>query len=750
MSAEDAQGVVSAFRQVTGQSDDLKRAFDRLIQASPQLASVNDGVQRTMRQTAETMKTTQAAGTSLAGVMGRAGALGIALGAGQAAFEALVATIQQTYEAIPKAGDEIKMITARLVNVTGSTEAAAAAYGKLAATARATGAPLTDTVDTFQRLSLAAKDLGGTTDQVTALVAGLQKFGIVSGASPQALGAAVQQMGQALASGRLQGDELRSILENMPELAAALARELGVSIGALRQMGSDGKLTSEVVFPALLRAVEGIDAKFQTMPLTMERAMNSAGTATTQLLGHVDTLLGLSTAIANRWQDIGNLMDRARRLFGGATAAEQLAALDVERQELERERARLQQDRSLSQSAGVGQLGRFDDNRRLGDIEGRLNAIRQEQQNRLRDQRELQRLEADAALQSGREGAASRAREGVRDVLDLVPALKAARERDEALKKLDEARRLGQVTADQYDAAATAIADRYTKALGGAAKAADTGTDAVARFLDQRDKIDAAGRAAELALDPYAAAWEKAAEQVRALTAAMELWEESSGARGLAPARAQELIAKTQTGLVDQFDKLERGADSTDRAFSQFFSNATSGFEDAIVRGAAFGDVLKGLEQDVARLIIRLAIMDPIANAAKGFIDGQGGASGLLKTGFNFISSFFADGGVMTDKGPLPLRRYASGGIADSPQLAMFGEGATPEAYVPLPDGRAIPVRMQGGRGDTTINVNVGGSSASPALIAGTVALAVEQAQARIYGDADRGGAAARRLGRRR
>ena len=51
--------------------------------------------------------------------------------------------------------------------------------------------------------------------------------------------------------------------------------------------------------------------------------------------------------------------------------------------------------------------------------------------------------------------------------------------------------------------------------------------------------------------------------------------------------------------------------------------------------------------------------------------------------------------------GPVPLRKYAGGGIANSPQLAMFGEGAQPEAYVPLPDGRRIPVAMQGSNGMT-------------------------------------------------
>ena len=69
-------------------------------------------------------------------------------------------------------------------------------------------------------------------------------------------------------------------------------------------------------------------------------------------------------------------------------------------------------------------------------------------------------------------------------------------------------------------------------------------------------------------------------------------------------------------------------------------------------------------------------------------------------------AALFADGGIMTGRGPVPLNMYANGGVANSPQLAMFGEGSTPEAYVPLPDGRSIPVNIKGG--NTTTN-NAGG-----------------------------------------
>jgi hypothetical protein len=91
--------------------------------------------------------------------------------------------------------------------------------------------------------------------------------------------------------------------------------------------------------------------------------------------------------------------------------------------------------------------------------------------------------------------------------------------------------------------------------------------------------------------------------------------------------------------------------------------------------------------KDIARQIAQTLVIAPIV---KGLTSAFG----------------FANGGIMTGDGPLPLRKYASGGIASSPQLAMFGEGSMPEAYVPLPDGRRIPVAMQGG-GGTTVNVSV-------------------------------------------
>lgn len=74
----------------------------------------------------------------------------------------------------------------------------------------------------------------------------------------------------------------------------------------------------------------------------------------------------------------------------------------------------------------------------------------------------------------------------------------------------------------------------------------------------------------------------------------------------------------------------------------------------------------------------------------------------------------YANGGIHTSSGTMPLHKYAKGGVANSPQMAIFGEGRMNEAYVPLPDGRSIPVTMEGGGGsgggiqnNTSINITI-------------------------------------------
>lgn len=115
------------------------------------------------------------------------------------------------------------------------------------------------------------------------------------------------------------------------------------------------------------------------------------------------------------------------------------------------------------------------------------------------------------------------------------------------------------------------------------------------------------------------------------------------------------------------------------------------------------------VEQAAVAAIAQLGL----AASAAAIALQQVAASSAAEGAGEIASFFFAKGGVMSSLGPLPLRKYANGGIADSPQLAIYGEGSMNEAYVPLPDGRSIPVtltgdgRQQGGGTNVVISIVV-------------------------------------------
>src|SRR5690606_168511 len=100
--------------------------------------------------------------------------------------------------------------------------------------------------------------------------------------------AGILQLGQALGSGFLQGDELRSIRENAPLLAQAIANEFGVTIAKLKDLGAEGELTTDRVFKAILNAQKEIDAIFGTTSSTIAEGFTRVQNALTEYIGQAD------------------------------------------------------------------------------------------------------------------------------------------------------------------------------------------------------------------------------------------------------------------------------------------------------------------------------------------------------------------------------------------------------------------------------------------------------------------------------
>lgn len=155
---------------------------------------------------------------------------------------------------------------------------------------------------------------------------------------------------------------------------------------------------------------------------------------------------------------------------------------------------------------------------------------------------------------------------------------------------------------------------------------------------------------------------------------------------------AAEEVARMEQGIDAAATAQKRAADSA-RDWGLAINSA---FADAIFNARSFGGIFDAL----LRKIAQSALFG--ADGASGLL---GGFTASIGAGLGDLFSF-ANGGIMTSAGSVPLKKYASGGIANSPQLALYGEGSTPEAYVPLPDGRAIPVKMDGMAPSVTIVQN--------------------------------------------
>ena len=195
-------------------------------------------------------------------------------------------------------------------------------------------------------------------------------------------------------------------------------------------------------------------------------------------------------------------------------------------------------------------------------------------------------------------------------------------------------------------------------------------------------------------------------------------------------ARAMQYNADVMGGLKDGLVSYADNVGTVREAFANLANQGIKGVENSIFDLVTTGTTnyqafAAEILSQTARMIIQQYVLKTIMSSL-GFLGGPTGSavaplSGVSQynanaTSFNplaFMGGFsFAMGGIMTQQGPLKLKRYAAGGIASGPQLAMYGEGSRPEAYVPLPDGRSIPVTMKGGGvGNVVVNVDANGSN---------------------------------------
>jgi len=147
----------------------------------------------------------------------------------------------------------------------------------------------------------------------------------VSGASAATAAGALTQLGQAFASGTLRGEELNSVLEGAPALAQTLARGLNVTVGELRALGAEGKLTAEQVVGAILSQSDAMDEAFGKLAPNISGALTTVGNSFTQLIGKMDETSGASSDTASAIMEVADILSdpstiEAAQVFGTGVA----------------------------------------------------------------------------------------------------------------------------------------------------------------------------------------------------------------------------------------------------------------------------------------------------------------------------------------------------------------------------------------------------------------------------------------------
>ncbi len=216
-----------------------------------------------------------------------------------------------------KIADDYSILQRRIKTATRETGDYVAVSKELYQISQRNGTALKDTVDIFQRLSLQAKALGVSNDEVLRLTDTVQKLGVIGGSSQAAMSAGLMQFSQAMASGTVRAEEINSIMENLPELAVRIEKGLKFLPGTLKQAVNEGKVLSRDVFQAILEMAPEVAREFRDIPMDLQRATQLLETSFAQVFNSLEKSHGIVDSMAFFFGQMSHSIDLASASGGG-------------------------------------------------------------------------------------------------------------------------------------------------------------------------------------------------------------------------------------------------------------------------------------------------------------------------------------------------------------------------------------------------------------------------------------------------
>lgn len=644
------------------------------------------------------------------------------------------AAIGATAVAVLRQADAFNNLNARLALATTTSQQFVRAQQAVFAIAQQTGTGLEQTADLYGALARSTERLGVSQDAVLGVTKTINQALTVSGASAAGAAAALVQLGQGFASGALRGEELNSVLEQAPRLAKAIADGLGVQVGQLRKLGEQGKLTADAVFQALQRSGAQIEQEFATLPLTVGRATTQLGNSLLVLIGNIDKVTGTSGAIASWVQSASGSFDKLSERVK-TTGGFFKGFLNILREDFVKERI-----------VGIGrdlEDGAEAFARAQRTLRAQPDSIRAKET--VANYRELQ--ESLAAYRKELEGFGKTAGQGGRPANEgggrYVPTPAAMpgekKPASEAEKYLESLRKQLQATQD-LTVAETVLADIKAgrlklsngvtqQELLGVAAQIDAAKrrqdqfkaeeDQLADFLRSRRELADEGRKV---FDNTRTSAEKLATETERLNFLVKEGAISWETYGRASSKGLDDVLAGLEKQLDAIPKILPEVKQVDNGFKELGATFSSAFEDAVVSGKKFSDVLKGLYQDILRIALRKTITEPAGDYLSQLFSGGFSSYGGAGVGTNNTGGSLPTAGGRAIGGP--VSRGSMYPVLEKGQPELLTAGGKSYLMTGAQGGQVTP--MQASESAPVINVNIAGD-ATPQT-ARLVATLVQQA----------------------
>ena len=634
------------------------------------------------------------------------GALGLPFGpGGVAAGAAIGATVGSARQALGgtasyAAGLQKQRLALKLVTKDAGEYERALKF--ISTTSRELAIPQDILTRQFTKLSASVIGAGGDVKDAETAFIGVASGIRGTGGSLQDLDSALTATSQVFSKGKVSAEELRQqIGERLPGAFTLFASSLEMTPAELDKALEDGRVSLQDFQTFAVRLFKEFGASAKIIADSPAAAGDRLTTAMTNLSNSVGTLLQpIGAAFQTTFADIANAIskaaDRLNEFFGIAGKAKMQKITEAMQREaatlyqLEERRKAIKGSPSITEKAkGIEPETLFLD-RDIRQAQARFDKLQQE----LFGIQAINRATAFGKKdkQTTLPGYDPTTPSGKKDISAGLGAARqaAAREQNE----------LARLTLD-YEAKKLAIQESSLKPIEKATRLVELEEGYKRKIADIGERI---GNQMSKMLFKDGEITQQQEKQIKNLEIEAGIFDEKA-AREIQKEQFIAQLKKNNNELTQEqleridkaFEAINKKTSESQQLFKAIGETVMSSLSDAFM---SLFDQAKSL---------RDVLSDTLRMTAKLFLEFG------IRAGFKSIfPGMFAMGGIMSNDGAFPLKKYARGGVANSPQLAMFGEGSTPEAYVPLPDGRSIPVTMKNGgngMGSVVVNVDATGSS---------------------------------------